>query len=215
MKANGLLRHAVAALLVFSLTVQSVVAGGAVLVINQDGSYQVMVDGPGGKSVLVDVGQVVDKRGSTPPGGGGGTPPGTTDPIADQIKAWSVAVGDPTSAQALAIVYRKVGEQAQGKSRAQIQGALKAASDEVLAVTKGTEKWKGWRQNVSGLIDAEEAKGAIDWSKFCSSVAIGLEKSAGNTALDPILIETIIRLVLQIIQLFLNGGLGGGGGGGV
>lgn len=57
----------IATVLIAALVFCSVAVAGPVLVINQDGSYQVMVDGPGGKSVLHDVTQVVDKRGGTPP----------------------------------------------------------------------------------------------------------------------------------------------------
>lgn len=190
------------------LVLCAAVAAGPVLVINQDGSYQVMVDGPGGKSVLHDVTQVVDKRGGTPPPPD--NPPDTSDPIATQVKAWSKEVGDPTTAQALTIVYREVGKVAAGQSRDKVMAALRQATDSALNATGGTEKWKGWRAKVSALIDSEEAKGPVDYAKFCNSVANGLEASAPAAALDPALLTLIINAILQIIQLIF--GLGGGTG---
>lgn len=182
---------------------------GPVLVINQDGSYQVMTDGPAGRSVLQDVTQVIDKRIGTPQP----PPPPTdnpSDPIAAQVKSWASEVGDPTGAQALTIVYREVAKMAVGQPREKVMAALKQASDSVLSTTGGTPKWKPWRAKVSALIDTEEAKGPVDYAKFCNSVANGLEASAPSAALDPALLTLIINAILQIIQLiFSGGGIGG------
>jgi hypothetical protein len=182
-------------------------AAGPVLVIT-DAGYQTMTSGPNGAvlSPLTPIGSVIDMRtgAPVPPG----TPPDvTTDPIAAQVKAWAAEVNDPTSAQALALVYREVGKASAGQSREKVQGALRQASDSVLAATGGTAKWAGWRVKVGGLIDAEEAKGPVDYPKFCESVAKGLDTGA---ALDPALLQLIFNLVMQIIQLFLNNGGGGG-----
>lgn len=80
-------------------------AADAILVINADGSYQVMVDGPDGKSVLQNIGQVIDKRGGTPPGGGGGPlPPPPTDTLETRIAAMSKAkISDGGVGSALAV----------------------------------------------------------------------------------------------------------------
>lgn len=195
------MRTIVAILVVLSLA-SAVSAGGAVLVINADGSQQVMVDGPGGKSVLFDVVQTIDKRGGTP---GPTPPPDTSDPIATQIDGWADEVNDPTSRQALAEVYKRIGVASAGQSREKVMAALRQATDSVLTSTGGGSKWQGWRDKVSKLIDSEEAKGPIDWQKFCASVGKGLDT---GTALDPALLQLIINLILQIIQLFFGGGTG-------
>ena len=187
----------------------SVLAAGPTLVITDSG-YQVMSVGAGGKAVLQDVGQVVDLRGNAP-GPGPTPPPDTADPIAAQVKGWASEVGDPTGAQALAIAYREVGKVAAGQSRENVMTALRMASDAVLSKTGSAEKWKPWRTKVSGLIDAEEAKGPVNWATFCESVAKGLEASAPSPALDPVMIKLIIDAILQIIALIFN--LTGGGGG--
>jgi hypothetical protein len=173
---------------------------GPVLVIT-DGGYQIMSVGSDGKAVLTAVGSVVDMRGTPGPGP---TPPDvTTDPIAVQVKGWSDAVGDPTTRQALAEVYKRVGESSAGQPREKVLAALRQATDGVLGATGGTVKWAPWRDNVSKLIDAEEAKGPIDWVKFCASVSKGLDT---GTALDPVLLQLIINLIMQIIQMFFGGG---------
>lgn len=182
-------------------------AAGPVLVIT-DAGYQTMTSGPTGAvlSPLTPIGSVIDLRSGAP--GPGPVPPDvTTDPIATQVKAWAAEVNDPTSAQALALVYREVGKAAAGQSREKVQGALRQASDSVLAATGGTAKWAVWRTKVGGLIDAEEAKGPVDYPKFCESVAKGLDTGA---ALDPALLQLIVQLILQIVQLFLGGGGIGG-----
>lgn len=183
-------------------------AAGPVLVIT-DAGYQVMTTGPSGAvlSPVTPVGQVMDLRTGAP------KPPDTTppdvgsDPIAKQVQDWANGVNDPTSRQALAEVYKRVGAASAGQSRDKVTAALKSATDSVLGATGGTEKWKGFRGSLSGLIDAEEAKAPINWPVFCASVAKGLD---GGTALDPALLQLIIQLIMQIIQLFM-GGFGGGG----
>jgi hypothetical protein len=178
-------------------------AAGPVLVIT-DGGYQVMSVGADGKATLQPVGQVVDMRG-TPPGPP--VTPDTSDPIASQVKGWAAEIADPTSAQALTIVYREVAKMAPGQPRDKVMQALRQASDSVLTQTGGTEKWKGWRAKVSGLIDAQEA--AVDYAKLCNSIANGLESSAPAAMLDPALLTLIIQAIIQIITLIF--GLGGGG----
>lgn len=199
---------------VSALVMTSMSAHGAQptgLVITDQGYFFVTANSDG-TLVQTKVTQVMDLRtGSNPtpiP-----TPPDVSDPIAKQVKGWAAEIGDPTSAQALAIAYREVGKVSAGQSRENVMTALRMASDSVLQSTSGTEKWKPWRTKVSGLIDAEEAKGPIDWQKFCESVAAGLEASAPSPALDAALIKLIVDAVLQIIKLIFN--LTGGGVGGV
>lgn len=180
------------------------IAAGPVLVVT-DGGYQFMTVGVDGKAVLTPVAQVVDLRtGNVPPPTP--TPPDvTTDPIATQVRQWASEINDPTSQQALREVYSRVGAASSGQSREKVIAALRQATDSVLDSTGGRVKWQPWRDKVSQLIDAEEAKGPIDWPKFCASVAKGLE---GGAALDPALLQLIINLILQIVQLFFGGGSG-------
>ena len=180
-------------------------AAGPGLIITDSG-YYVVTQGADGKPVQVHVTQVMDLRGGTTPQP---QPPGTSDPIADQVAGWAKDVGDPTSAQALVIVYREVGKMAAGQPRDKVLQALRQGSDTVLATTGGAEKWKGWRAKVSALIDAEEAKGAVDYAKLCNSIATGLERSAPSAALDPALLTLIINAILQILQIIF-GNSGGG-----
>lgn len=182
-------------------------AGGPALVLT-DAGYQVMTVGPNGAvlSPVTPIGSVVDLRTGVTPVPGPTPPDVTSDPIASQVKAWADAVNDPTSRQALKEVYARVGQASAGQPRDKVQAALRQATDGVLGATGGLVKWQGFRQNVSSLIDAEEAKGPVDWPKFCDSVAKGLD---GGTALDPALLQLIISLIMQIIQLFLSGGGGG------
>lgn len=193
--------------LCFLVLASTTMAAGSALVLT-DAGYQIMTVGPNGAvlSPVTPIGSVVDLRTGVTPVPGPTPPDVTTDPIATQVKAWSAEVGDPTSAQALALVYREVGKASAGQSREKVQAALRQASDSVLAATGGTDRWKNWRSKVGGLIDAEEAKGPVDYPKFCESVAKGLDTGA---ALDPALLQLIFTLVMQIIQLFLNGGGGG------
>lgn len=193
---------------VFVILWSAVAFAGPTALVLTDAGYQVMTVGDDGKAVLspvTPVNQVVDLRtGKTPPGP---TPPPdvTTDPIATQVRQWAAAVNDPTSQQALREVYARIGAASQGQSREKVMQALRQGTDGVLSATGGTEKWKTWRENVSKLIDAEEAKGPIDWPKFCASVSKGLDT---GTALDPALLQLIINLILQIVQLFFGGGSG-------
>lgn len=187
----------------------AVAGAGPTALVLTDAGYQVMTVGDDGKAVLspvTPVNQVVDLRtGKTPPGP---VPPPdvTTDPIATQVRQWAAEVNDPTSAQALAIVYREVGKVSAGQSRDKVMGALRQATDSVLTSTGGTDRWKPWRGKVSALIDSEEAKGAVNYPKLCDSVANGLEASAPSPALDPALLQLIVSLILQIIQIFFGGG---------
>lgn len=178
-----------------------VLGAGPALVITEKG-YSLMTVGADGNPVLTPVTQVVDLRGGSGPTPGP-VPPVDADPIAVQVKGWSDSVGDPTSRQALAEVYRRVGEASAGQPREKVLSALRQATDGVLNSTGGTVKWAPWRENVSKLIDSEEAKGPVDWPKFCASVAKGLDTGA---ALDPALLTLIVNLILQIIQLFFGGG---------
>lgn len=207
------MRHGMKLLLccaVMFSTVSAAMGAGAVLVINTDGTYQVMVDGTAGKSVLLDVTHVVDKRGGNPPPP---PPPPVGDTISDQVRAWSAAVNDPATAQGLALVYGTVGKNAAGQPRDKVTAALKQATDDWLSARQATEQWKGWRANVSKLIDAEEAKGPIDWPKFCASVQAGLSQSAPQeAAIPPELMALLIKLIEFAIKFFLSGGIGGGGG---
>jgi hypothetical protein len=192
--------------LCFALLASTALAGGPVLVIT-DAGYQTMTTGPNGAvlSPVTPIGSVIDLRSGTP--GPGPTPPDVaTDPIAAKVRDWATEVNDPTSRQALKEVYARVGQASAGQSREKVQAALRSATDSVLGATGGLLKWQQFREKVSGLIDAEEAKGPIDWPKFCDSVAKGLD---GGAALDPALLQLIISLIMQIIQLFLNGGGGG------
>lgn len=186
----------------------AVEALGADALVITDSGYQVMTSGPNGAvlSPVTPIGQVVDLRtGTKPPVP---TPPDvTTDPISTKVREWAMAVNDPTSQAALKEVYARIGTASAGQPREKVVQALRSATDSVLGATGGTEKWKPFRENVSKLIDEEEAKGPVDWPKFCASVAKGLESGA---AIDPALLQLIINLVLQIIQLFLGGGGIGG-----
>lgn len=184
-------------------------AAGPGLIITDSG-YTVVTVGADGKPVQNAVTQVMDLRsvGNPQPGP---QPPVTGDAIADQVASWAKDVGDPTSAQALVIVYREVGKIASGQPRDKVLQALRQGSDTVLSTTGGTEKWRGWRGKVSALIDAEEAKGTVDYSKLCNSIATGLERSAPSAALDPALLTLIINAILQILQIIF-GNIGGGGG---
>lgn len=199
------------AILMTSLSAQG--AGPTGLMITDDGYYSVTVDANGKPGNPVKITSVMDLRTNpnNPPPTDPVPPPDSSDPIAAKVSEWAKAVNDPTSAQALAVAYREVGKVSAGQPRDKVMTALRMASDSVLSSTNGTEKWKPWRSNVSGLIDAEEAKGPIDWPKFCGSVAKGLEASSPSRALTPELLETIIRLVLEIIKTIFN--LTGGGGG--
>lgn len=182
----------------------SVAVGAAPgLLVTPDGYYAVTL-GADGKPVTEKITNVM-VLGSVPPVV---TPPDAgTDPIAAKVREWAVAVGDPTSQAALKEVYARVGPATAGQPREKVVQALRSATDSVLGATGGSERWKPFRDNVSKLIDAEEAKGPVDWPKFCASVAKGLES---GTALDPALLQLIINLILQIVQLFLGGGGIGG-----
>lgn len=178
------------------------------LVITDDGYYFLTNENGTLTQTKVPVSRIMDLRTGNAPDPTP-VPPDESDPISVQVKAWTAEVGDPASAQALAIVYREVGKSASGQSRDAVITALRMATDAVLAKTGGGDRWKGWRSKVSGLIDSEEAKGPVNWQKLCNSVANGLESAAPAPALDPVLLKLIIEAVMEIIKLVFS--LTGGG----
>ena len=129
---------------------------GPVLVIT-DGGYQIMSVGSDGKAVLTAVGSVVDMRGTPGPGP---TPPDvTTDPIASQVKGWSDAVGDPTTRQALAEVYKRVGESSAGQPREKVLAALRDQAESFAPFCDPGSAYKRAIEQANALLPRPEDKG--------------------------------------------------------
>lgn len=185
------------------------------VIVTKAGYYVVNVDSAGVPSLARA--NVVDYRdGTTPlPPPPDETPPDPSS-VRARVKEIATSVGDPVGAQALTIVYRETGKAIKDKNvaRDQVLQALRQSSDSVLTASGSLAKWVTARQKIGTIITEEEAKGNVDYSRLCDEIAKGLEDGAGPApALDPVLLQLIVQLVMQILQFIF--GIGGGGVGGV
>lgn len=185
----------------FALVLMAGAAHGQALVIDSGGQRAVLVHTDGTVQQLAFA-AIVDMRTNAP------NPPGPTPPapvnVTEQVRQIAGAVGDPTGAQVLAVVYRETAKRT--LSRAQYLDALRQGSDIALSVTGTAAKWTDARQKISDLIDQREAAGAIDWPKLLNEIAAGLESSAASSpALPPELLALIVQLIIQLITRILGG----------
>jgi hypothetical protein len=178
------------ALLVFAFVCGLSLASQPVLVITPTGFFY-LETGADGVPVSVPVEKIVDLR-----GGGPGPTPGPTDPRPDnalsvQIRDLAKAIGDPSGAQALALVYTQSGEAvADGLVPvASSLDAVRKASDNALGLTGSATKWDPFRSSLSTIATERTQRGELgtpqQMGDFLKAVAIGLELAAdGSQALD-------------------------------
>jgi hypothetical protein len=165
-------------------------ASQPVLVITPGGFFY-LESGQDGVPVAVPVAKIVDLRGGSP-----GPAPGPTEPRPDnalsiEIRDLAKSIGDPSGAQALALVYTQTSEAlADGLVPAAIAlEAIRKASDNALGLTGTAGKWDPLRSRLSTLATERTQRGELvtaqqmgDWLR---AIAIGLELAAdGSEALD-------------------------------
>ena len=213
MRSRLLVAFATAALLGgFGLQLQA--AEPPALLVTKAGFYYIVTD-DAGVPVLVKVTKVITV-GDT---GGIPLPPDTppvppqTPAVTVQVQAWAAEVNHPVGAQALSLVYSTVADSLKdGKlDPADAFPAVKKATDQVLPLAGGAERWAGFRSKLGDLITLKLQKGELqhpkDYEKFLREVATGLSGSAAEApALDPTVIQKIIQLILLILQIFAGGG---------
>lgn len=184
------------------------------LLVTKTGFYLVVTD-DAGVPVLVKVQKVIT-IGDT---GGIPVPPDTPDTppqppaVTTQVQAWAAEVNHPVGAQALGLVYSTIADSLRdGKIEAgDAFPAVKKATEQVLPMAGGVERWAGFRAKLGDLITLKLQKGELqhskDYERFLREVAAGLNAAtATEPALDPQVIQKIIQLILLILQIFAGGG---------
>ena len=181
------------------------------LLVTKAGFYYVVTD-DAGVPVLVKVTKVITV-GDT---GGNPLPPDTPPQppaVTTQVKAWAAEVNHPVGAQALAVVYSTVADSLkEGKlDPGDAFPAVKKATEQVLPLAGGAERWTGFRTKLGDLITLKLQNGELqhskDYERFLREVAAGLNDSASQSpALDPAVIQKIIQLILLVLQIFAGGG---------
>jgi hypothetical protein len=213
MRSRLLVFFATAALLGgFGLPIQA--AEPPALLITKAGFFYIVTD-DAGVPVLVKVTKVIS-IGDT---GGIPVPPDTPDvppqppAVTVQVQAWAAEVNHPVGAQALGLVYSTVADSLRdGKiDPADSFPAVKKATEQVLPLAGGAERWAGFRAKLGDLITLKLQKGELqhakDYERFLREVAAGLNSSAAEApALDPAVIQKIIQLILLILNIFAGGG---------
>jgi hypothetical protein len=194
----------------------SLAAEPPALVVTSSGFYFIVTD-DAGVPVLVKVTKVITV-GDT---GGIPLPPDTPDvppqppAVTTQVRAWAAEVNHPVGAQALGLVYSTIADSLRdGKIEAgDAFPAVKKATEQVLPMAGGVERWVDFRAKLGELITLKLQKGELqhskDYERFLREVAAGLNGSAAEApALDPAVIQKIIQLILLILQIFGGGGTG-------
>ena len=184
------------------------------LLVTKAGFYYIVTD-DAGVPVLVKVQKVIT-IGDT---GGIPVPPDTPDTppqppaVTQQVAAWAAEVNHPVGAQALGLVYSTIADSLRdGKIEAgDAFPAVKKATEQVLPMAGGVERWAGFRAKLGDLITLKLQKGELqhskDYERFLREVAAGLNAAtATEPALDPQVIQKIIQLILLILQIFAGGG---------
>ena len=183
------------------------------LLVTKAGFYYIVTD-DAGVPVLVKVTKVISV-GDT---GGTPVPPDTPPPpqppaVTQQVQAWAAEVNHPVGAQALAVVYSTVADSLKDGKIAPEDAfpAVKKATEQVLPLAGGVERWAGFRAKLGDLITLKLQKGELqhskDYERFLQEVAAGLNGSAAEApALNPEVVQKIIQLILFVLQIFAGGG---------
>ena len=190
----------------------SFAAEAPALLVTKAGFYYIVTD-EAGVPVLVKVTKVITVGDGGLPG-----PPDTPDvppqppAVTTQVAAWAAEVNHPVGAQALGLVYSTIADSLRdGKiDPADAFPAVKKATEQVLPMAGGVERWSGFRSKLGDLITLKLQKGELqhskDYERFLREVAAGLNSSAAESpALDPAVIQKIIQLILLILQIFGGG----------
>jgi hypothetical protein len=184
------------------------------LIVAPSGIYYVTVDSAG-VPVLVRATKVsVVGSGGVPVPVPPDTPP-QPPAVTTQVKAWAAEVNHPVGAQALAVVYSTVADSLKDGKIAPEDAfpAVKKATEQVLPLAGGAERWAGFRAKLGDLITLKLQKGELqhskDYERFLREVAAGLNGSAAEApALNPEVVQKISQLILFVLQIFAGGGNG-------
>jgi hypothetical protein len=184
------------------------------LIVAPSGIYYVTVDSAG-VPVLVRATKVsVVGSGGVPVPVPPDTPP-QPPAVTQQVQGWAAEVNHPVGAQALAVVYSTVADSLKDGKIAPEDAfpAVKKATEQVLPLAGGAERWAGFRAKLGDLITLKLQKGELqhskDYERFLREVAAGLNGSAAEApALNPEVVQKIIQLILFVLQIFAGGGNG-------
>jgi len=163
------------------------------LTITDSGYYLTIVDSSG-VPTLEKIGNVTNLRsGKEPPD----VPDGPADPKPPKVEldltvvtdstAWSKAVSDPLTAQAVSLVYDTVmGAYQDGLiDGSTVWPVTKEATDSAIAIVGSGKDWAAYRTKVSDLITLGRQKGTLEEKQavlvVLNSLRQGLEMSADGT----------------------------------
>lgn len=161
---------------------------GSPLTITDSGYY--LTTTTNGDPSYVKIQNVIDLRGSDKPGPD--KPDKPSEPPVDRelvakVKAWSLAVSDPKSAQAIAAVYAHIrGALADGTLTIDtVWEPLKQATDSALGVIAGGADWSEFRGKLTAAFTDAQQRGNLATAKQIArillSVQHGVELSADGT----------------------------------
>lgn len=179
-------------------------------VIITDGGYFLLTADDDGTPSLNRVRRVIDIRGDAPdpddPDGPDPDPdPDTPDlELTRKARGWAAAVGDPPTAQALALVYLQVTESIEAGNLNLETGpiAVALATDAVLASRSAAEKWKPFRDAASDELTLRRQNESITTAAhlvaFLRAVAAGLELAADGS--EAIGFSTVIGVAEMVNQ---------------
>jgi hypothetical protein len=131
------------------------------LIVAPSGIYYVTVDSAG-VPVLVRATKVsVVGSGGVPVPVPPDTPP-QPPAVTQQVQGWAAEVNHPVGAQALAVVYSTVADSLKDGKIAPEDAfpAVKKATEQVLPLAGGAERWAGFRAKLGDLITLKLQKGA-------------------------------------------------------
>lgn len=178
-------------------------------VIITEGGYFLLTQDSDGIPSIDRVRQVIDIRGGDSPDPDG---PDAPDPDPDtpdleltrKARGWAAAVGDPPTAQALALVYLQVTEslEAGNLNIETAPVAVSLATDAVLGSMNAVEKWKPFRDAASDELTLRRQNESITTAAhlvgFLKAVAAGLELAADGS--EAIGFSTVIGVAEKVNQ---------------
>jgi hypothetical protein len=208
------------ALLTVGLAALSAPAAEPTLVITKAGYWLLSEDAAGVPS-LTKLTRVDDRTGGTTPIPPPVTPPPTDPPpvgtaISEQVRQWSSSISHPLGRQALALIYKTVGERVDAGTIPPDQAflAVKATTDATFNAIGGAENWTAWRQKVGALAETLQDQGKLTTKaqvgSFMGEVAAGLsaaqaQSSPDEAAVGPETLNDVQALIdLTVNRLFVD-----------
>lgn len=192
-------------------------AAAGLCVVKTDTGYYNVTQGPDGKPAYEAV-TVVDLTGGghVPPPGGGDTPAPPADGLrartAAAVSGWAVSANHHTSAQALSVLYRTAAQKIE-KGDLPLENAFDFAREGatlILEKTEGTAAYAPFRKSFTDYATAEIQAGRLqsraDYAEFFHGAADGLDAGAAEApALNPVLMQVILTIVLMLLRRFIPG----------